>query len=97
YHFQGIPPFRAMNLEAGFSDNPVVQQGSTNLEENPYAEAVRKEVKDQYMAGEYLLVAPMFAGDTSRTVILPTGNWFDFYTGEHGRDQQVFTSHILIL
>lgn len=92
YHFQGIPPFRAMNLEAGFSDNPVVQQGSTNLEENPYAEAIRKEVKDQYMAGEYLLVAPMFAGDTSRTVILPTGNWFDFYTGEYVGNGEVITA-----
>src|SRR5690606_34066472 len=33
------------------------------------------------MAGEYLLVAPMFAGESSRKVILPKGNWYDFYTG----------------
>ena len=66
-------PFRAMNLEPGF--NP--EQGTTaklsdaNLEDNPYLEAVSKEIKDQYMAGEYLLVAPMFKGQKERTVVLP--------------------------
>ena len=35
------------------------------------------------MAGEYLLVAPMFAGQTERTVMLPKGNWYDFYTGKY--------------
>lgn len=34
------------------------------------------------MAGEYLLVAPMFAGQTTRSVLLPKGDWYDFYTGE---------------
>lgn len=85
YHFDGIPPFRAMNLEPGF--NP--EQGATaklsdaNLEDNPYLEAVSKEIKDQYMAGEYLLVAPMFKGQKERTVVLPKGDWYDFYTGKY--------------
>ena len=85
YHFDGIPPFRAMNLEPGF----IPEQGTTaklsdaNLEENPYLEAVSKEIKDQYMAGEYLLVAPMFKGQKERTVVLPRGDWYDFYTGKY--------------
>lgn len=85
YHFDGIPPFRAMNLEPGF----IPEQGTTaklsdaNLEENPYLEAVSKEIKDQYMAGEYLLVAPMFKGQKERTVVLPKGDWYDFYTGKY--------------
>lgn len=85
YHFDGIPPFRAMNLEPGF--NP--EQGATaklsdaHLEDNPYLEAVSKEIKDQYMAGEYLLVAPMFKGQKERTVVLPKGDWYDFYTGKY--------------
>ncbi len=85
YHFDGIPPFRAMNLEPGFSPESgvVTELKEKNLEDNPYLEAVTKEIKDQYMAGEYLLVAPMFAGETSRKVILPKGDWFDFYTGEY--------------
>lgn len=83
YRFDGIPPFRAMNLEPGFNPEQAMSTEikSANLEDNPYLEAISKEIKDQYMAGEYLLVAPMFKGDTERTVMLPQGNWYDFYTG----------------
>lgn len=84
YHYDGIPPFRAMNLEPGFNvDKAVVKEvKEKSLDDNPYLEAVTKEIKDQYMAGEYLLVAPMFAGQTTRSVVLPKGDWYDFYTGE---------------
>lgn len=85
YHFEGIPPFRAINLELGF--NPELSASSdvknNSLEENPYLEAISHEIKDQYMAGEYLLVAPLFKGQKERTVLLPQGNWYDFYTGEY--------------
>ncbi|WP_222536459.1 glycoside hydrolase family 31 protein [Pedobacter polysacchareus] len=91
YHFQGIPPFRAMNMEPGFNSGIDKEVRNTDLEENPYVDAVTKEVKDQYMAGEYLLVAPMFAGKTTRTVILPRGKWFDFYTGDFVGDGTVIT------
>jgi len=90
YHFQGIPPFRAMNLEPGFTiSEPKKENKKTNLEENPYEEASSKEVKDQYMAGENLLVAPMFTGQSSRKVILPKGKWFDFYTGKYAGNGEV--------
>ncbi|MFD2572676.1 TIM-barrel domain-containing protein [Spirosoma soli] len=93
YHFEGTPPFRAMNLEEGFTSEVKSEVVVTSLEKNPYAEAVRKEIKDQYMAGEYLLVAPLFKGQKSRTVTLPTGNWYDFYTGELvGNGQQITAS-----
>jgi alpha-D-xyloside xylohydrolase len=91
YHFEGTPPFRGMSLEAGFTQVVKREAGSTSLEENPYAEATSKEIKDQYMAGEYLLVAPLFAGDTTRKVILPTGKWYDFYTGAFAGDGEVLT------
>lgn len=94
YHFEGTPPFRAMNLEEGFEVEQhalTLSDDEVNLEENPYAEALKKEVKDQYMAGEYLLVAPMFTGQTSRNVILPQGNWYDFYTGDYVGNGEVVT------
>jgi len=91
YHFEGTPPFRAMNLEEGFNAELKKEHVDTSLEKNPYEEAVSKEVKDQYMAGEYLLVAPMFTGQTARKVILPKGRWYDFYTGEFAGDGQVIT------
>ena len=63
YHFEGVPPIRAMYLVPGFNDRG-------------------REAKDQFMLGDSLLVAPIFAGQTSRQVTLPPGDWFDFYTGE---------------
>lgn len=89
YHFEGTPPFRAMNLEPGFGAKAKSELKNANLGENPYALSVVKEIKDQYMAGEYLLVAPLFKGQTSREVILPKGKWFDFYSGDFAGDGEV--------
>ena len=91
YHFEGTPPFRGMNLEPGFSVTASEELKSRDLEDNPYLEAVTREVKDQYMAGEYLLVDPMFVGQESREVILPKGNWYDFYTGEYAGNGEIIT------
>ena len=83
YYFSGIPPFRAMAMEDGFTHKPEeVQQGDLNSTDNPYVAALKKEIKDQYMMGENILVAPMFAGQKERKVVLPKGKWFDFYTGK---------------
>jgi len=91
YHFEGTPPFRGMALEPGFNAQAKQELRNANLNENPYAEAVMKEIKDQYMAGEYLLVAPLFTGQTSRTVVLPEGNWYYFYTGKYAGNGEVIT------
>jgi len=37
---------------------------------------------DQYLLGDDILVAPIFAGTKSRMVRLPAGNWYDYETGE---------------
>lgn len=91
YHFEGTPPFHGMALEEGFKQEIKKDAANKNLEENPYAEATTKEIKDQYMAGEYLLVAPLFTGQATRKVILPKGKWYDFYTGELVGDGEVIT------
>ena len=93
YHFEGTPPFRAMALETGFGNDTRTEVLSQNLDDNPYLEAVSRECKDQYMAGEYLLVAPMFTGQESRKVLLPQGKWYDFYTGAFvGESQEITVS-----
>ena len=92
YHFEGTPPFRAMNLEEGFTLGESKKVVTNDLEKNPYAEAYHREIKDQYMAGEYLLVAPMFTGQTSREVLLPKGNWYDFYTGAYVGNGETITA-----
>jgi alpha-D-xyloside xylohydrolase len=91
YHFEGTPPFRAMALEEGFRIDNTAELRNQSLDDNPYLEAVNRECKDQYMAGEYMLVAPVFTGETSRRVILPEGKWYDFYTGEFAGEGQVIT------
>lgn len=41
-----------------------------------------RAIDDQYMMGNSLLVAPVFQGQTERTVFLPDDLWHDFWTGE---------------
>lgn len=38
-------------------------------------------IDDEYMVGDRMLVAPLFADEPGRTVTLPTGEWHDFWTG----------------
>jgi alpha-D-xyloside xylohydrolase len=42
-----------------------------------------QKVDDQYMVGDRMMVAPMFAGEPSRSVVIPSGeSWHDFWTGK---------------
>ena len=54
YTFEGIPPVRAMNLEEGYQAEAQTEKGVLDATDNPYAMAVRKEVKDQFMVGAEL-------------------------------------------
>jgi len=47
------------------------------------------EIDDQYMAGDSILVAPLFGNERAREVFLPEGIWYDFETGERFRGGQV--------
>ena len=49
------------------------------------------ELKDQYMMGDNILVAPMFTGEKTRKVWLPAGKWYDFYTGELAGEHETIT------
>lgn len=40
-----------------------------------------QKVDDQYMVGDRMMVAPLFAGEPNRKVLLPEGDWHDFWTG----------------
>ncbi len=82
YHFKGIPPVRPMQLIDNEFTNKNSSAGKLDDTENSYKEALKKDIKDQYMFGDFILVAPMFAGQTSREVLLPPGKWYDFYTGK---------------
>ena len=34
------------------------------------------------MMGDGMLVAPLFAGEPGRTLMLPPGTWFDYWSGK---------------
>jgi alpha-D-xyloside xylohydrolase len=91
YAFYGTPPVKAMNLIPGFTPSTSISKSLLNSTDNPYATAVRKEIIDQFMVGDNLLVAPLFAGQKSRKVILPKGKWFDFYTGKFVGEGEIIT------
>jgi len=39
-------------------------------------------VDDQYLVGDRMMVAPLFAGEPMRTIVFPEGEWHDFWTGK---------------
>jgi len=88
YHFQGTPVVRAMPLVPGFDPRAGQEAGALDATANPYAIGRVVEVKDQYMVGDALLVAPIAPGVKSRKVVLPAGRWYDFYTGALAGDGQ---------
>ncbi len=92
YYFEGTPPFRAMELVDGYRLKTEAVAGKLDGTKNPYAEAIQKEVKDQYMMGDFILVAPMFKMEVERKVLLPKGNWYNFYTGQYVGNGEVIVA-----
>lgn len=41
-----------------------------------------RQIDDQFMFGDFVLAAPMFAGQNERNVYLPAGDWYDYWTRE---------------
>lgn len=83
YHFEGTPPIRPLQLSfAPPHDAAAIDIPTLDATANPYeAPADPKEIKDQYLLGDSLLVAPLAPTATRRKVVLPPGRWYDFYSG----------------
>jgi alpha-D-xyloside xylohydrolase len=47
----------------------------------PDDETARK-IEDQFFFGDSMLVAPLFTGEQQRSVYLPAGDWYDYWTNE---------------
>lgn len=95
YEAKGIPPFQAMPLALsgmkqdksappGTSGSVSGQQASPedfDTAEGAYGKQSAREWDDQFCIGRDLLVAPLFAGETGRDVLLPDGAWYEAETG----------------
>ena len=84
YHFNGTPPMRAMILESEANAiNGTVVEGKLDSESNPYTIDQVIDTTDQFMFGPSIMVAPFYNDkSTERQVHLPSGNWYDFYSGQ---------------
>lgn len=79
YAFEGNPPFRSMVMEQ--QDMQKQDAGVLDDTKNPYAVMKINAVTDQFFMGDNLIIAPFVPRQFSREVILPEGDWFDFYGG----------------
>ena len=63
-------------------------EGTPVIRPMPLVDPSMSAVKDEYMVGDALLVAPIAPGVKTRKVVLPAGRWFDFYTGQLAGERQ---------
>lgn len=93
YHYEGTPVVRPMQLAAGASISGAERAETTgrlDATANPYEiPAAARELKDQYMLGDALLVAPISPKERTRKVVLPAGKWYDFHTGEYVGENRI--------
>lgn len=88
--YQLLPYLYQLFVEAHRSGAPIMRPLSWHHQDDPIAAATG----DQFLLGASLLVAPILRqGATARSVYLPSGAWFDFWTGEPHSGQQ----HVLAL
>lgn len=73
-----LPLYYALAHENYETGLPIVRRLDINYPE--YAEANRN---DEYLLGDYILIAPVsaYTGNDTRTVFLPEGSWIDVWTG----------------
>jgi alpha-glucosidase (family GH31 glycosyl hydrolase) len=94
YHFDGIPPFRALVMDFGNFMDDTAEQAKLDGTANPYQVANRKDITDQYMMGESIMVVIVAPGCTERDVILPPGKWYDFYSRSYAGENEVIRLNI---
>ncbi len=73
-----IPYFYSAFNEYRRSGTPPVRALVLDWPEDPEV----RQIDDELMCGDSVLVAPMFANEKSRHVYLPAGEWYDFWTRE---------------
>jgi alpha-glucosidase len=77
--YQLLPYFRALADEAVRTGAPLMRPLFWHHQDDPVA----ADLGDQFLLGRNLLVAPVIRqGAVARSVYLPAGDWFEFWSGE---------------
>ncbi|GIO67284.1 TIM-barrel domain-containing protein [Paenibacillus sp. FSL M7-1455] len=71
----------AAALNGASPKGPIQAFDVLDTSEGAYGTRLGREWDDQFCIGRDLLVAPMFAGETGRDVLLPEGVWYEAETG----------------
>ncbi len=71
-----IPYLYSAFNEYRISGQPPVRALVLDWPEDPKV----RQIDDEFMFGDSVLVAPIFSGQKSRPVYLPAGDWYDFWT-----------------
>jgi alpha-D-xyloside xylohydrolase len=77
-HMSLFPYRYAAAQQAALTGMPIMRALVLDYQDDPRARAI----KDEYLFGPDLLVAPVVDENTSRAVYLPTGDWINLFTGE---------------
>ncbi len=94
--YQLLPYFRALADEAVRTGAPLMRPLLWHHQDDPVAAGI----SDQFLLGRNLLVAPVIRqGAVARSVYLPAGEWFDFWSGEllPGRQHVIAPAPIEVL
>jgi alpha-glucosidase len=83
--YQLLPYLYGLFAEAHRGGSPIMRPLFWHFQND----AVARAVSDQFLLGQNLLVAPILRqGATARSVYLPRGDWFDFWSGEKFSGEQ---------
>ena len=77
-HTSLFPYLYAAAQEAANTGQPILRALVLNYQDDVRA----RSIKDEYLLGPDLLVAPVIDENTSRVVYLPTGDWINLFNGE---------------
>jgi alpha-D-xyloside xylohydrolase len=77
-HMSLFPYRYAAAQQAALTGMPMMRALVLDYQDDPRARAI----KDEYLFGPDLLVAPVIDENTSRPVYLPAGDWINLFTGE---------------
>jgi alpha-glucosidase len=88
--YQLLPYLYGLFVEAHRDGTPIMRPLFWHYQNDPIAVATG----DEFMLGPDFLIAPILRqGGTARSVYLPRGEWFDFWTGErHLGGQQILAA-----
>jgi alpha-D-xyloside xylohydrolase len=84
YRYQLIPYLYSESIESAASGLPVLRPLVIDYQDDRTTHAI----DDQFMSGRSILVAPVMREDGNRSVYLPEGVWYDFFSKESKEGRQ---------